>query len=34
VLVPRYGITGAAWATVAAAAVHAGLKWELLRRDL
>ncbi|MET7420469.1 lipopolysaccharide biosynthesis protein [Dactylosporangium sp. NPDC005555] len=34
VLVPRYGISGAAWATVAAAAVHAGLKWELLRRDL
>ncbi|MEV4507385.1 lipopolysaccharide biosynthesis protein [Dactylosporangium sp. NPDC049525] len=33
-LVPRYGITGAAWATAAAAAVHAGLKWELLRRDL
>ncbi|GAA1574825.1 hypothetical protein GCM10009827_115890 [Dactylosporangium maewongense] len=34
VLVPRYGVAGAAWATVAAAAVHAGLKWELLRRDL
>lgn len=34
VLVPRYGIIGAAWATAAAAAVHAGLKWELLRRDL
>lgn len=33
-LVPRYGIGGAAWATVVAAAVHAGLKWELLRRDL
>lgn len=34
VLVPRYGITGAAWATAVAAAVHAGLKWELLRREL
>lgn len=34
VLVPRYGVIGAAWATVAAAAVHCALKWEVLRRAL
>ncbi|MFI5906107.1 lipopolysaccharide biosynthesis protein [Dactylosporangium sp. NPDC051541] len=34
VLVPRYGVLGAAWATAAAAAVHCGLKWEVLRRAL
>ncbi|GAA2613780.1 hypothetical protein GCM10010399_50780 [Dactylosporangium fulvum] len=32
VLVPRYGVAGAAWATAVAAAVHCGLKWEVLRR--
>ncbi|GGM85911.1 lipopolysaccharide biosynthesis protein [Dactylosporangium sucinum] len=34
VLVPRYGVTGAAWATAGAAAVHALAKWEVLRRAL
>ncbi|GAA3448804.1 lipopolysaccharide biosynthesis protein [Dactylosporangium matsuzakiense] len=33
-LVPRYGALGAAWATAVAAAVHCGLKWEVLRRAL
>ncbi|WP_432984396.1 lipopolysaccharide biosynthesis protein [Dactylosporangium sp. CA-233914] len=34
VLVPRYGVVGAAWATAIAAAVHCALKWEVLRRAL
>ncbi|WP_433055264.1 lipopolysaccharide biosynthesis protein [Dactylosporangium sp. CS-033363] len=33
-LVPRYGVLGAAWATAAAAVVHCALKWEVLRRAL
>jgi O-antigen/teichoic acid export membrane protein len=33
-LVPRYGVLGAAWATAAAALVHCALKWEVLRRAL
>jgi O-antigen/teichoic acid export membrane protein len=33
-LVPQYGVLGAAWATVAAAAVHSGLKWVVLWRAL
>ncbi|WP_433612790.1 lipopolysaccharide biosynthesis protein [Dactylosporangium sp. CA-139114] len=33
-LVPRYGVLGAAWATAVAALVHCALKWEVLRRAL
>jgi O-antigen/teichoic acid export membrane protein len=33
-LVPGYGVLGAAWATAAAAVVHCALKWEVLRRAL